>query len=134
MGALPAHSGQRWRWAADFGLVGRRIRIDPKGDTEQTRLAPKAKPFEQVIEAWTELTVALNSINRSMGLRDLYPFVLSEPTIEKLRFISEVIAGSDASATKAAKKTAPANPTGSANLPASEQINSAAPALATATA
>jgi hypothetical protein len=82
--------------AADFGLVGKRIRIDPKGTAEGKKPAPSAKPFDTVLETWAELTVALNSINRSMGLRDLYPFVLSQPVVDKLRFISDVIAGSDA--------------------------------------
>ncbi len=78
--------------AADFGLVGRRIKIDPTGDAEG-HASLKAKPFDEVMEAWAELTIALNCINRSMGLRDLYPFILSQPVIEKLRFISDVIAG-----------------------------------------
>ena len=81
--------------AADFGLVGKRIRIDPKGNAEGKTPAPTAKSFDTVIDTWAELTVALNSINRSMGLRDLYPFVLSQPVVDKLRFISDVIAGSD---------------------------------------
>ncbi|MGC9944649.1 MAG: putative zinc-binding metallopeptidase, partial [Verrucomicrobiota bacterium] len=80
--------------AADFGLVGKRIKIDPKGTAEGTQASLKAKPFAQVLETWAELTIALNSINRSMGLRDLYPFILSQPVVDKLRFISQVIAGS----------------------------------------
>lgn len=84
--------------AADFGLVGKRIKLDPKGDAEGRQASVKAKPFDQVIEAWAELTVALNSLNRSMGLRDLYPFVLSQPVVDKLYFISEVIAGDQAPA------------------------------------
>jgi hypothetical protein len=47
--------------------------------------------FETLMERWLPLTLALNSINRSMGLKDLYPFVLSAPVIEKLRFIHQVI-------------------------------------------
>ncbi|HEY0258020.1 MAG TPA: putative zinc-binding metallopeptidase [Candidatus Methylacidiphilales bacterium] len=82
--------------AADFGLVGKRIKIDPKGNAEGTQASIKAKPFDQVLDAWAELTVALNSINRSMGLRDLYPFILSKTVVDKLYFISEVIAGSEA--------------------------------------
>jgi hypothetical protein len=39
------------------------------------------------------LTVALNSLNRSMGLPDLYPFVLPAPAIDKLHFVHEVIEG-----------------------------------------
>lgn len=81
--------------ASDFGLVGKRIKIDPKGDADGTSASVKPRPFDQVLDAWAELTVALNSINRSMGLRDLYPFVLSKPIVDKLYFISEVIVGTN---------------------------------------
>jgi hypothetical protein len=81
--------------AGDFGLVGKRIKIEPKRTAEGDRPTVAAKPFDEVLETWAELTVALNSINRSMGLRDLYPFVLSQPVIDKLYFISEVIAGTE---------------------------------------
>jgi hypothetical protein len=74
--------------ANDFGLVGKRIKIDPIKEG-----AVKPKPFDEVMEAWAELSIALNCINRSMGLRDLYPFVLSKRVIDKLRFVSDVIAG-----------------------------------------
>jgi hypothetical protein len=39
------------------------------------------------------LTYILNNLNRSMGLADGYPFVLSTPAIAKLRFVHETIAG-----------------------------------------
>jgi len=47
--------------------------------------------FQQLISAWIPLTVALNSLNRSMGLGDAYPFVLGERVIAKLRFVHEVV-------------------------------------------
>ena len=47
--------------------------------------------FDDLISAWLPLTIALNSFNRGMGLADLYPFVLSERTIAKLRFVHDVI-------------------------------------------
>jgi len=47
--------------------------------------------FEHLIGAWIPLTVALNSLNRSMGLPDAYPFVLTERVIAKLRFVHDVI-------------------------------------------
>ena len=47
--------------------------------------------FEQLSHAWVPLTIALNSLNRSMGLRDLYPFVLPELAVKKLRFVHEVV-------------------------------------------
>jgi hypothetical protein len=82
--------------ASNFGLISKRLKLDlhptPGGGSQ---FAPKPKTFDEVIEAWAQLSVALNSINRSMGLSDIYPFVLSKPVVEKLRFISEVIAGSE---------------------------------------
>jgi hypothetical protein len=47
--------------------------------------------FDDLLKGWIPLTVTLNSLNRSMGLRDPYPFVLSEMVILKLRFVHEVI-------------------------------------------
>lgn len=47
--------------------------------------------FEDVVGAWLPLTLALNSLNRGMGLPDIYPFVLSERAIQKLRFVHDVI-------------------------------------------
>ena len=42
-------------------------------------------------DAWVALSAALNSFNRSMGLVDLYPFVLSPRVIEKLAFIHALV-------------------------------------------
>ena len=63
--------------------------------------------FDEMIAAWFPLTNALNSLNRSMGLADLYPFVLSDAAIAKLRFVHDVIANihTGTSATVRASKT-----------------------------
>ena len=58
-----------------------RIDFDPHGNGELGRL----------IEAWLPLTFAVNSLNRSMGQPDLYPFVLSPTVIGKLGFVHERI-------------------------------------------
>ena len=47
--------------------------------------------FEAVIENWFPLTYALNSLNRGMGLPDAYPFALSGPAIDKLKFVHDVV-------------------------------------------
>jgi hypothetical protein len=47
--------------------------------------------FEDLIDGWLPLTMALNSLNRSMGMKDYYPFVLSETAIDKLRFVHETV-------------------------------------------
>jgi hypothetical protein len=47
--------------------------------------------YESLSSGWHALTIALNDLNRSMGLADVYPFVLSPAVHEKLRFVREVI-------------------------------------------
>jgi hypothetical protein len=41
--------------------------------------------------AWVALSTALNSFNRSMGLADAYPFVLSPRVNEKLAFVHDLV-------------------------------------------
>ena len=47
--------------------------------------------FGRLVDAWLPLTFAMNSMNRSMGLNDLYPFILSAPVIDKLSFIHDLV-------------------------------------------
>ena len=58
--------------------------------------------FDDLSGGWVPLTVALNSLNRSMGLPDPYPFVVPEPALLKIRFVHEVINQAGAGAAKAA--------------------------------
>lgn len=51
----------------------------------------RATTFDEMLDEWLPLTYAVNSINRSGGLNDLYPFVLPGPAIEKLRFVHNLI-------------------------------------------
>ncbi len=81
--------------AAGFGLTLRprhpsadSMTADPK------KAAQEEAGFDLILNTWFPLTYALNSLNRGMGLSDLYPFVLSAAAIEKLRFIHEVVEGS----------------------------------------
>ena len=55
-----------------------------------------ARPFGALLGEWLPLTVALNQLNRSMGMRDAYPFALSERVIEKLAFIHGMCANAAA--------------------------------------
>jgi hypothetical protein len=48
---------------------------------------PHLADMDRIIDAWLPLTFAVNSINRSMGLQDLYPFILGPAVIMKLGFI-----------------------------------------------
>lgn len=52
---------------------------------------PYNADMERIIDAWLPLTFAVNSINRSMGVSDLYPFVLAPAVIVKLAFVHRLI-------------------------------------------
>jgi hypothetical protein len=54
-------------------------------------LNPRNPNFDRMIEAWLPLTYVLNNLNRGLGLPDGYPFVLSAPVIDKLRFVHDTI-------------------------------------------
>ena len=81
--------------AASFG-----IRVEPKGLAAAETLATavdfspyKADSIAPIVKAWLPLTFAINSLNRSMGLGDFYPFVLTPTIIEKLGFIHDLVHG-----------------------------------------
>ena len=47
--------------------------------------------FDDLMKGWISLTLSLNSMNRSFGAKDCYPFVLTPKAIEKLRFVHDLI-------------------------------------------
>lgn len=56
----------------------------------------QANPYDwedcaQLVSDWIPLTVAMNSMNRSMGHRDFYPFVMSQLILTKLQFVHDLI-------------------------------------------
>ncbi|MEX0942744.1 MAG: putative zinc-binding metallopeptidase [Pseudomonadales bacterium] len=51
----------------------------------------RSESFDEMLEEWLPLTYAINSINRSAGQNDLYPFVLPGPAVNKLRFVHRVV-------------------------------------------
>jgi hypothetical protein len=75
--------------AASMGLS-----VKPARDDEPSLPHPIEAPqrdFDSMVKEWTALTYVLNNLNRGLGLSDGYPFVLSQPVIEKLRFVSETV-------------------------------------------
>ena len=49
--------------------------------------------FDLLMAEWTELTIALNALNRCMGLPDAYPFAITPAVREKLEFVQRVVNG-----------------------------------------
>jgi hypothetical protein len=75
--------------AGAFGLA-----VKPKpsqGMAARIDFDPALASLERIIEAWLPLTFAVNSINRSMGVPDLYPFVLSPRVMGKLAYVHDCI-------------------------------------------
>ncbi len=73
--------------------VSPRVAADEGLSTTVDRNPYHAKGVEPLIEAWLPLTFAVNSLNRSMGQPDLYPFVISAPAVAKLQYIHDLIRG-----------------------------------------
>ena len=48
-------------------------------------------PIANILDTWMDFSVILNSLNRSMGLDDAYPFVLTQSVRTKLSFIHHAI-------------------------------------------
>ena len=49
--------------------------------------------IDGVVSRWLALTEIVNGINRCMGLRDLYPFVISPKVAEKLDYVRRLLKG-----------------------------------------
>ncbi len=61
--------------------------------------------MDVLLSEWIPVTFAVNSLNRSMGQPDLYPFVLSPATTHKLTFVHQLVRA--ASPTASSKSKAP---------------------------
>jgi len=51
--------------------------------------------LDRALSDWHWLSMMFNRLNRSMGQRDLYPFVLTEPVIAKLSFVHRMVNSPD---------------------------------------
>jgi len=78
---------------------------EPALDQIALQGADRPVGFDQLIADWFPVAYVLNNLNRGMGLPDAYPFVLSAPAIEKLRFVHDVIAAAQIEAQPAPQST-----------------------------
>ena len=53
--------------------------------------AISAPPFHEMLSSWIPLTLLLNSLNRSLGQQDAYPFAISMNAVAKLEFIHNLL-------------------------------------------
>lgn len=75
-----------------YGLIVR-TRIATASDLDaQVDFDPYVSgTIDDLIAAWIPVTVAVNSLNRSMGQPDLYPFVTAPAVVEKLGFVHDLL-------------------------------------------
>lgn len=85
------HISDSWETAMACGLS-----LKPRRSNEPSLITSIIdQPFDQRIDSWCAVAYLLNNVNRGLGLPDAYPFVMSVPVVEKLRFIDKVVKSSN---------------------------------------
>jgi hypothetical protein len=86
--------------AAAFGL-----KVKPRRGNGALAAVIEFDPYradmDRLIDAWLPVEFATNNLNRSMGLTDLYPFLLSPRVIDKLSFVHVLMLVREAALRKA---------------------------------
>ena len=76
--------------ASAFGLIVRpKLAKSDQLERDASISIRTTAALARLIDAWLPLTFAANSLNRSMGQPDLYPFVLTPAVIVKLAFVHD---------------------------------------------
>lgn len=101
-----AHPWEDWAetWAHYLHMVdlletaaSYRVHLSVPGEFKSVRsqvmnpFARNAPDFETLIQQWVPLTLMLNSLNRSLGQLDAYPFALSAGVLDKLRYVHGLV-------------------------------------------
>lgn len=82
----PAHARARAK-----SVAPERLEL-PQEAGNKAALHHAAKPsLAAIISTWLHFSVALNALNRSMGIEDAYPFVLTDTIQQKLNFVHDVV-------------------------------------------
>jgi hypothetical protein len=76
--------------AKSHGLTVRAPATERAGERIATDRLPLFD-FDALSIGWNAVTLMLNSLNRSMGMKDAYPFVLTAPVLDKLRFVHKLV-------------------------------------------
>jgi hypothetical protein len=72
------------------------LRVQPEADRKDLSVELRFDPYRTrdirtLIDNWLPLASLMNNLNRSMGLPDPYPFVLTPEIIRKLAFVQRLI-------------------------------------------
>ncbi|MDT0645182.1 putative zinc-binding metallopeptidase [Zunongwangia sp. F260] len=74
------------------------VKTEPKVSKDKQLLSSgitinpyKESDFDAIVNEYISLTIAINSLNRGMGLSDIYPFILNNKDISKLGYIHNLL-------------------------------------------
>ena len=72
------------------------LNVNPMGATKDMKTKVSFDPytvddFDVIIDTCVPLSFAVNSINRAMGVTDVYPFVITPAVVHKLKFIHQLL-------------------------------------------
>jgi len=84
--------------ALSYGLTIAQHPMDGPAQPAVQIAATDFSDFDSLIKSWLPLTLAMNSLDRSLGHPDSYPFVLTDPPLRKLRFVHELVGAAGAHA------------------------------------
>ncbi len=77
--------------ASAFGIAIHPVNAQNDQLATEIHLDPyETDDIEAIVTPWLPLVFAVNSLNRSMGLADLYPFMIGETVKRKLAFMHEL--------------------------------------------
>jgi len=80
--------------AGAFGLkIAPKAAPDDALDAEVDFDPHRVRSVRRLVDAWLPLAFALNSLNRTMGMPDPYPFILTPPVIDKLDYVHRLVHG-----------------------------------------
>jgi hypothetical protein len=85
-----AHPAEDWAecWAHYLHMIDC---LDTAASYGLVKPLPWNDSLDDWLEEWQKFSVLLNELNRAMGLRDAYPFVLGNTAAGKLRFIHQLL-------------------------------------------
>lgn len=101
-----AHAWEDWAesWAHYMHIVDTLetanafgVSIRPRaaeGDSMEAKVSFNAyntKNFKWIYDQWLPVTNLMNNMNKSMGLKELYPFVINSTVYKKLEFVHQII-------------------------------------------
>jgi len=78
--------------ASAFGIrIAPDVTDDPAMDADISFDPHRVADIRRLVDAWLPLTWAINSLNRTMGQADMYPFVIAPPVVEKMAYIHGLV-------------------------------------------